>query len=76
MSVINLSSEIHMNTEKEIQRALDTSQFAILATQYDGQPHASLMAFTPVDGLRYLIMATYRNTMKYRNLLKDKRAPC
>ena len=73
MSVINLSSEIHMNTEKEIQHALDTSQFAILATQYDGQPHASLMAFTPVDGLRYLIMATYRNTMKYRNLLKDGR---
>ena len=62
-----------MKTEKEIQRALDTSQFAILATQYDGQPHASLMAFTPVDGLRYLIIATYRNTMKYRNLLEDGR---
>ncbi len=73
MSDITLSSEQHMKTEKEIQRALDTSQFGILATQYEGQPHASLMAFTPVDGLRYLIMATYRNTMKYRNLLKDGR---
>ena len=62
-----------MNTEKEIQRALDTSQFAVLATQYDGQPHASLMAFTPIGGIRYLIMATYRNTMKYRNLSKDGR---
>lgn len=73
MGVITLPLEQHMKTEKEIQSALDTSQFAILATQYDGQPHASLMAFTPVGGLRYLIMATYRNTMKYRNLLKDGR---
>jgi len=62
-----------MNTEKEIQRALDTSQFAVLATQYNGQPHASLMAFAPIGGIRYLIMATYRNTMKYRNLSKDGR---
>ncbi len=62
-----------MNTEEEIRRALDTNQFAVLATQYDGQPHASLMAFTPIDGLRYLVIATYRNTMKYRNLLKDGR---
>ena len=62
-----------MNTEKDIQRVLDTSQFAVLATQYDGQPHASLMAFTAVDGLRHLIVATYRNTLKYRNLSKDGR---
>ena len=62
-----------MKAEEEIQRALDTRLFAVLATQYDGQPHASLMAFTPVDGFRYLIVATYRNTMKYRNLLKDGR---
>jgi len=62
-----------MNAEKEIQSALDTSQFAVLATQYDGQPHASLMAFTPFAGIRYLIIATYRNTMKYRNLSKDGR---
>jgi len=62
-----------MKTENDIQRVLDSSQFAVLATQCDGQPHTSLMAFTPVDGLRYLIVATYRNTLKYRNLLKDGR---
>jgi general stress protein 26 len=73
MSAITLALEQHMKIEKEIQRVLDTSQFAVLATQYDGQPHASLMAYTPVDGLRYLIMATCRNTVKYRNLLKDGR---
>ncbi len=62
-----------MKTKNEIQRVLETSQFAILATQYDGQPHASLMAFIPFDGIRYLVVATYRNTLKYRNVLKDGR---
>jgi len=62
-----------MNTEKEIQRVLETNQFTVLATQHNGQPHASLMAFIPFDGLRYLIVATYRNTLKYRNVLKDGR---
>ena len=68
-----MSPEQHINTEKEIQRALDTSQFATLATQSDGQPHASLMAFTPIDGIRHLIVATYRNTLKFRNLISDGR---
>lgn len=68
-----MPSRINMNTEKEIQRVLETSQFTILATQHNGQPHASLMAFIPFDGLRYLIVATYRNTLKYRNVLKDGR---
>ena len=73
MGIITMSSEQRINTEKEIQCALDTSQFATLATQSDGQPHASLMAFTPIDGLRHLIVATYRNTLKYRNLISDGR---
>ncbi len=68
-----MPSRINMNTEKEIQRVLETNQFTILATQNDGQPHASLMTFIPFDGIRYLIVATYRNTLKYRNVLKDGR---
>ena len=62
-----------MIPEKEIQRVLDSRRFAILATQSDGQPHTSLMAFTPMDGIRHLIVATYRDTLKYRNLLQDNR---
>jgi general stress protein 26 len=62
-----------MMPESEIQRVLDTRRFAILATQSDGQPHTSLMAFTPMDGIRHLIVATYRDTLKYRNLLKENR---
>ena len=62
-----------MNTSDEIQHVLDVSRFAVLATQQEGQPHASLMAFTPMNGIRYLIVATYRTTLKYSNLSKDGR---
>ena len=73
MGITAMSSNQSINTEKEIQCALDTIQFATLATQSDGQPHASLMAFAPMKGLRHLIVATYRNTLKYRNLISDGR---
>jgi hypothetical protein len=52
---------------------LDDNWFAVLATQHAGQPHASLMAFTSVEGLRYLVFATYRDTLKHRNLVEDGR---
>ena len=44
------------------------SRFAVLATEGDGQPHASLIAVTPIEGYRKLVFATYRNTRKYHNL--------
>ena len=62
-----------MEPEKVIQSVLDANRFAILATQDDGQPHTSLMAFTPMDGIRYLIVATYRNTLKHCNIMKNNR---
>ena len=49
------------------------SRFAVLATEGDGQPHASLIAITPVEGFRQLIFATYRDTNKYRNLLLNSK---
>ena len=62
-----------MNTIDEIQHVLDENRFAVMATQQAGQPHASLMAFTPMDGIRCLIVATYRSTLKYSSLSKDGR---
>ena len=62
-----------MNISDEIQHVLDVSRFAVMATQHQGQPHASLMAFAPMDGHRYLIVATYRATLKYTSLSKDGR---
>ena len=48
-------------------------RFAVLATEGDGQPHASLVAVTPMDGFRKLIFATYRNTRKYSNLVRNNK---
>ncbi len=59
---------------QEISELLETRKLAVLATQIHGQPHASLMAFTPVDGIKRLIFATYRATRKYESLHKDGRA--
>jgi uncharacterized pyridoxamine 5'-phosphate oxidase family protein len=51
-----------------VVEALQSNRLAVLATEGEGQPHASLIAITPFEGLRQLIFATYRNTRKFRNL--------
>ena len=63
-----------MTVCEEIGALLEARTLGVLATQSDGQPHASLMAFTPVDGIRRLVFATYRSTRKYESLRKDGRA--
>ena len=47
---------------------LKASGFAVLATEGNGQPHASLIAITPLEDCRQIVFATYRNTLKYRNI--------
>ena len=59
--------------QKIIQRVLERNRLAVLATQRNGQPHASLMAFTPLEGLRFLAFATYRDTLKYASIREDGR---
>ncbi len=66
--------ELSLGLTELILTVLDGNRFAVLATQRAGQPHASLMAFTPVSGLRFLVFATYRGTLKYQSLLTDGRA--
>ena len=62
------------STIKEyIEGALQTSRFAVLATEGNGQPHTSLIAITPFGSFRQLIFATYRNTLKYRNLAHNRK---
>lgn len=64
----------HPVTDKHtVQQLLNATGFAILATEGGGQPHASLIAVTPFQGWRQLVFATYRDTQKYRNLLKNRR---
>jgi nitroimidazol reductase NimA-like FMN-containing flavoprotein (pyridoxamine 5'-phosphate oxidase superfamily) len=54
--------------KKYIENIFKIRRFAVLATEGEGQPHASLIAVTPMDDFRKLIFATYRNTRKYHNL--------
>jgi nitroimidazol reductase NimA-like FMN-containing flavoprotein (pyridoxamine 5'-phosphate oxidase superfamily) len=56
---------------KYIEGILQTCRLAVLATEANGQPHASLIAITPVQGFRQMIFATYRNTRKFENILHN-----
>ena len=59
----------NQSTIKEyIEGILKTNGFAVLATEGNGQPHTSLIAITPLGNCRQLVFATYRNTLKYRNI--------
>jgi nitroimidazol reductase NimA-like FMN-containing flavoprotein (pyridoxamine 5'-phosphate oxidase superfamily) len=52
---------------------LKTCRLGVLATEGNGQPHASLIAITPVRSFRQMIFATYRNTRKFENLKLNSR---
>lgn len=60
-----------ITVKKYIEDIFKISRFGVLATEGDGQPHASLIAITPIEGYRKLIFATYRNTRKYHNLARN-----
>jgi len=59
--------------EPVLRALLDSQRFAVLATQSEGQPYASLMAFAATSDLGELIFATERDTRKYANLCSDAR---
>lgn len=56
-----------------IEEALQTNTLAVLATEGEGQPHACFIAITPMDNFAHLVFATYRNTRKYNNLIKNNK---
>ena len=66
-----------MNTDQEIQpvlRALFRSQrYAVLATDDQGQPFASLMAFATTADLRQIVVLTERTRRKFANLKANRR---
>lgn len=57
--------------KKYIGDVFQTNNLAVLATEGNGQPHASLVAVTPIDNFVHLIFATYRSTRKYNNLINN-----
>jgi nitroimidazol reductase NimA-like FMN-containing flavoprotein (pyridoxamine 5'-phosphate oxidase superfamily) len=59
---------------RKILRELFSSQpLAVLATQGEGQPYTSLVAFAATDDLKHLLFATTRSTRKYANLSGESR---
>ena len=62
-----------LSNKQCVETILSATGFAVLATECAGQPHASLIAFTALEGWRKLIFATYRNTRKYTNLTHNRR---
>lgn len=59
--------------KENIEGILNTTGFAVLATEGNGQPHTSLIAITPFGNFRQLIFATYKNSLKYKNLERNNK---
>ena len=56
-----------------IKRVFTSQRFAVLATQFEGQPYSNLVAFAEVDNLGSLLFVTSRDTHKYSNTLASKK---
>jgi heme iron utilization protein len=54
---------------QRIDHLLRTQLQGVLATQYHTEPYTSLMAFAHTADLRYLLLATYKESRKHANLL-------
>ena len=59
---------------QSLLKDLCTSQkLAVVSTQSDGQPYASLVAFVAGDDLRHIYFITARTTRKFANLTREPR---
>jgi nitroimidazol reductase NimA-like FMN-containing flavoprotein (pyridoxamine 5'-phosphate oxidase superfamily) len=58
---------------KDIQAIFKSQRFGVLSTHSDGQPYASLVAFSATDDLQRILFCTPRATRKYTNLCCDGR---
>ena len=52
----------------QLRELFASQRLAVLATDHDGQPYVSLVAFAVSDDLRELLFATNRDTRKFANL--------
>lgn len=54
---------------QQIRLLFNSQKLAVLSTQKDGQPYASLMAFSATDDLSHLLFLTPMETRKYNYLI-------
>ena len=50
-----------------------TQMHAVLATDFDGQPYTSLIAYALTTDMKGVVFATPKSTRKYKNILKNRR---
>jgi len=62
------------DTNSALNKLLNSQKFGVLATQGQGQPYASLVAFVASDDFKFLAFATQRGTRKYSNMTFEPRA--
>jgi nitroimidazol reductase NimA-like FMN-containing flavoprotein (pyridoxamine 5'-phosphate oxidase superfamily) len=64
-----------MSSDEKVREALvellGSQRFAALATQSDGQPYQSLMAFVASGDLRRLFFLSERETRKFANMVAN-----
>jgi len=56
------------NNKDEIRGLLTDQQVGVLSTEYEGQPYASLVAYTATADLKSILFSTERSTRKYMNM--------
>ena len=56
---------------EQIKQLVKDEKFCVLATVSDNRPYCSLMAYISEEDCRKIYMATFRNTVKYRNLTEN-----
>jgi nitroimidazol reductase NimA-like FMN-containing flavoprotein (pyridoxamine 5'-phosphate oxidase superfamily) len=61
------------NLREILQELLQSQKLAVLATQREGQPHCSLVAFAVTSNLKYVVFATPKRSQKYENMVRDGR---
>jgi nitroimidazol reductase NimA-like FMN-containing flavoprotein (pyridoxamine 5'-phosphate oxidase superfamily) len=59
--------------QERIRRLVDGEPYAVLSTQGDGQPYASVVAFAMTADFRTAVFATPKATRKYRLLTECER---
>ncbi len=61
------------DVKQDINELLEKESFAVLATQGEGQPYASLMSFHSTPDLKKIVFSTARETRKFSLLKKSSK---
>ena len=59
------------SVRREVKALINGQKLAVLSTDCQGQPYASLLAFAGTADLRYLVFVTPRTTRKFANLSEN-----